>query len=483
MTRFTVARPPRHGTALAAFTEASRVLGRRARGQHCPGAPDWLDPNAVHSLWLALPDGDGRTPTLTVALTEGLPLSTLPAHFGGPFGMPIAGTRAPRAQAQSAPAMRALSNPGLLGTATALLGDALSPRQFVLTCGHVAAGLPTAAVNDQVDILAGPASTLRGRLVDWQPSLGAGVLRTGLDAALVELASADALALRQRSSWMSTGVNTRPIADQAVTLRRVSAPLQALLKVYWSGLVDVPGYTPGVADYFLEGGIGYAASQPTVGGDSGAAVWDDQDRLMGMHVGALPGATGGDANAVYAPIQPVLDWYSVQLQTRSGAGHPVGVSSASSTGPVPALKIAAALGTGGFPASELEVVACTLWGEARNQGVAGMRAVASVIENRRQAGYRRKRSASDVCLDPWQFSCWNANDRNLGRMRAVARAPDAEYREALTIADEVVKRTLGDSVKGARHYHAATMPKPPSWAKGKTPCIVIGDHLFFNDID
>lgn len=464
-----------------AFTYIGRVLSGRLQCRAIAGAPDWIDPAVVQSAQLDLPGHGAGSPTLTVAVADGVPLSTLLPASMRCHGSRLRVIRAPRAVAQGAPEVVALSNPGIRGTATALLSDVLSPRQFVLTCGHVAAGLPSAAVNDRVDITVGGVGR-PGRLVDWQPSLGVNVLRTGLDAALVEVTAADALDLRRLADWMPRGVNRNPVVDLPITLRRASSPLTGRLKVFWSGFVDVPGYTPGVADYFLEGGIGYTTSQSTAGGDSGGAVWDGEDQLMGMHVGALPAAQGADPNAVYAPIQPVLDWYSVRLQTRGGAGHPVAAPAASTVGPVPALKFAAS-GGHAFPASEREVVACTLWGEARNQGLEGMRAVASVIENRRKSGYRKKHTAAEVCLDPWQFSCWNQDDVNLARMRAVAAAPDSRFRDALGIADEVLNRTLADSVRQARHYYAVSLRKPPSWARGKTPCIVIGDHLFFNDID
>lgn len=382
----------------AVFARASRTLARRSSGQAASAAPDWLDPRVVQSLSLALPGKALESPALSVALADGIPLSALPRHLGG---LRLAATRAPRALAQRAPEMFALSNPGVRGTATGLVTDALSPRQFVLTCGHVAAGLPGAAVNDRVDVLFS-GQTSRGLLVDWQPSIGLDVLRTGLDAALVEVTANDALALRRLDDWMPSGVNASPTVDLPVTLRRAapSSPLTGQLKVFWSGFVDVPGYTPGVADYFLEGGIGYLASQPTQGGDSGGAVWDSQERLMGMHVGGLIGAQGGDANAVYAPIQPVLDWYSVRLQTRRGMGQPTPAPASAPAAPSVLQTTAPAAGGKAFPASELEAVACTLWGEARNQGEAGMRAVAAVIENRRKAGYRRKNTATEVCLDP-----------------------------------------------------------------------------------
>jgi len=132
---------------------------------------------------------------------------------------------------------------------------------------------------------------------------------------------------------------------------------------------------------------------------------------------------------------------------------------------------------------EREVVACTLWGEARNQGERGMCAVACVIGNRLHTHYRKRQSAREVCLDPFQFSCWLKGDPNLSRMLATVRQPDAPFRQALALADELLKGTLQDITRGARHYYAASLRKPPSWAAGRSPCAVIGDHLFFNDVD
>jgi hypothetical protein len=54
-----------------------------------------------------------------------------------------------------------------------------------------------------------------------------------------------------------------------------------------------------------------------------------------------------------------------------------------------------------------ETVAITILAEARGEGKSGMYAVACVISQRAK---ERKKSAAQVCLQPWQFSCWNKND-------------------------------------------------------------------------
>ncbi len=67
---------------------------------------------------------------------------------------------------------------------------------------------------------------------------------------------------------------------------------------------------------------------------------------------------------------------------------------------------------------EADVLARTLWGEARSEGHVGMEAVASVVLNRvkvaRDHGGKYWWGANivQVCQKPYQFSCWNRSDPN-----------------------------------------------------------------------
>lgn len=133
-----------------------------------------------------------------------------------------------------------------------------------------------------------------------------------------------------------------------------------------------------------------------------------------------------------------------------------------------------------------EVLARTLWGEARGEKLDGIEAVASVILNRvaraqaRGGRYWWGDDIAGVCLRPWQFSCWNATDPNRDKLLAVTEANRA-FRTCLGVADRAIAGTLEDRTKGAMHYH--TRAVTPSWSRGKTPCAVIGGHLFYNDVE
>lgn len=90
------------------------------------------------------------------------------------------------------------------------------------------------------------------------------------------------------------------------------------------------------------------------------------------------------------------------------------------------------------------------------------------------------RSVAEVCLKPWQFSCWLDSDPNRAKLLAVD-GRDRAYATALSVATDALAGLLPDYTFGATHYHVLEVA--PAWARGRTPCIVIGRHAFYNDID
>src|SRR3546814_13540556 len=72
----------------------------------------------------------------------------------------------------------------------------------------------------------------------------------------------------------------------------------------------------------------------------------------------------------------------------------------------------------------IDVLARTVWGEARGESVRGMEAVASVVVNRvrraiARGGYWWGNDVVGVCLRPCQFSCWADGDPNRPEKRRV----------------------------------------------------------------
>ena len=121
--------------------------------------------------------------------------------------------------------------------------------------------------------------------------------------------------------------------------------------------------------------------------------------------------------------------------------------------------------------TQQEIVAITILAEARGEGKRGMYAVACVISKRMK---ERKKTGAQVCLQPWQFSCWNKNDPQRPHLRKLLRHELAPY--AMKLAKNIDNLQL-KFVEFANHYH--TKRAKPYWSKGKRPVATIGNHLFF----
>lgn len=130
--------------------------------------------------------------------------------------------------------------------------------------------------------------------------------------------------------------------------------------------------------------------------------------------------------------------------------------------------------------SDQDIVARTLWAEARSQGILGMVAVACVIQNRAKNPGWWGHDLRGVCLARMQFSCWNQNDPQFSSIRA-DRIIDSAFPKAEIISDILFHNAIADITKGADHYRAEYAH--PVWAVGKTPTFTCGNpgahHLFY----
>lgn len=124
----------------------------------------------------------------------------------------------------------------------------------------------------------------------------------------------------------------------------------------------------------------------------------------------------------------------------------------------------------------VDVLARTLWGEGRGEGIRGMEAIACVVLNRAAAPSWWGRDVISVCRSPWQFSAWNPDDVNRRKLLAVTTA-DAQFRQALDIARRAVAGQLPDRTQGADHYHHRAIR--PRWADHRRIVARIGLHIFY----
>jgi N-acetylmuramoyl-L-alanine amidase len=147
---------------------------------------------------------------------------------------------------------------------------------------------------------------------------------------------------------------------------------------------------------------------------------------------------------------------------------------------------------------DILVGALTIHGEARGCTQEGRAAIAHTILNRcaekkwwgkSVAGYP-DHSIAAVCLKPFQFSCWNANDPNstlLDKLRDEYRKAiqDKTCRASLKALIDALDGFAFDHTHGSTHYLTIALHKSgkaPEWSK-RGDYIEIGAHRFFRGIE
>ncbi len=133
----------------------------------------------------------------------------------------------------------------------------------------------------------------------------------------------------------------------------------------------------------------------------------------------------------------------------------------------------------------IDVMARTLWGEARSEGTHGLEAVACVILNRvkiakKLGGYWWGNDIVQVCHKPFQFSCWLKSDPQYSRVVSV-NEKDKYFATCKRIARRAVLGLLEDPTHGASHYHADYVD--PSWANKSKVTVIIGRHIFYKLVE
>lgn len=126
--------------------------------------------------------------------------------------------------------------------------------------------------------------------------------------------------------------------------------------------------------------------------------------------------------------------------------------------------------------SDVEIVARTLYGEARGEGYEGQQAVCSVIFNRANKPSWWGISPRTVALHPYQFSCWNADDPNRAVIVTIADS-NTLYAQCLEIANLAFNKNLPDNTNGADSY--VVTGTPANWIGDLVPVAVVGRQSFY----
>lgn len=126
------------------------------------------------------------------------------------------------------------------------------------------------------------------------------------------------------------------------------------------------------------------------------------------------------------------------------------------------------------------IIAKTLFNEARSEGKNGIDAVASVILNR---GESNSQNYPGVCLRKKQFSCWNNIKVNPSTYKvtipiSVAKSKkEAEMWEyCQLIAGKLLKGDFTSTIDDRNSYHTTSVS--PSWSNKMENRLTIGKHIF-----
>lgn len=141
---------------------------------------------------------------------------------------------------------------------------------------------------------------------------------------------------------------------------------------------------------------------------------------------------------------------------------------------------------GGYSAhNAVNILARTLWGEARGENQAGKKAVASVIWNR--AG-KNTDNLIKVVFRRKQFSCWNylaKSKKRPGTYKYIIPAAAAKnpidkksWDECVALATELIGGKFISTVTNANAYYVTNMSKKPYWTVSLSSTTNVGHHTF-----
>ena len=102
--------------------------------------------------------------------------------------------------------------------------------------------------------------------------------------------------------------------------------------------------------------------------------------------------------------------------------------------------------------NDRDILARTLWGEARGETLAGQIAVAWIIRNRVNDGKDRSwwgEGYVGICQKPYQSSFWNKNDPNSPFLSSAKPIPAGQLAQAQRVPDQVIAGVVPDPAGGA----------------------------------
>jgi len=366
-------------------------------------------------------------------------------------------------------AIRAETPDAAWGSYGCLLRSRFATRTYLLGCGHVLAPSDRSAAGDRL-IIPGAGSRTRpaARLADWiAPVPSEAGFPNTVDAAIAEVEDPEVVDLvraihpRGVTADIRAGMTVYATGAASGRQRGVVTCERASLSV----VADIPGLGQrriGYRDQIL-------CRDATAAGDSGACVVNERGRALGLHIwGSEPRSVAeGAALSVVTPMRAVLDAFAPGLDL-GVIDDPETLTVSLDRPPVADIDDA------------VDVAARTIFAESRGEPPDSRLAIAEVIYNRAMRRSERFGTTVEaVCRKAEQFACWNPGHPYRSRILTISLA-DPEIADCVAIARDLIEGRVGALTMGADHYHHHRVS--PAYSRLRTPCVRIGNHLFFNDI-
>lgn len=135
----------------------------------------------------------------------------------------------------------------------------------------------------------------------------------------------------------------------------------------------------------------------------------------------------------------------------------------------------------------IRLMALTIYGEARGESRAGKIGVGSVILERVDHRDWDGNTIHDVCLMPFQFSCFLPNDPNFHALKLIAEnwneklTRSKDLRDCFNVAAGLINKTI-DRVPEIARAHATqykTTTCKAAWADKMKWICTVGRHSFY----
>ena len=137
--------------------------------------------------------------------------------------------------------------------------------------------------------------------------------------------------------------------------------------------------------------------------------------------------------------------------------------------------------------SEAQLMALTIYGESRGESREGKIAVGSVILERVEHREWDGKTLHEVCLMPYQFSCYLPGDPNFHALKLIAENWPVKFmrsqvlQECYQVADGLIRGDISRTpeIAAAHCCQYKTKKASAAWAKKMKVILTIGQHEFY----